>query len=48
MSGKLNILSAMKAKALMKGAASSSQNEKKRNMSALLDTRVVDDPEAYK
>ena len=32
----------------MKGATSSSQREKKRKRVALPDTRVVDDPEAYK
>ena len=32
----------------MKGAASSSQKEKKRKRGPLPDTRVVDDPEAYK
>ena len=32
----------------MKGAASSSQREKKRKRAALPDTRVVDDPEAYR
>ena len=48
MSRKLSIPSAKEAKALMKGAASSSQKERKRKKSALPDTRVVDDPEAYK
>ena len=48
MSGRISIPSAKEAKALMKGAASSSQREKKRNRAALPDTRVVDDPEAYK
>ena len=32
----------------MTGAASSSQREKKRKRVDLPDTRVVDDPEAYK
>ena len=48
MSGKLSIPSAKEAKALMKGAMSSSQREKKRKRVALPDTRVVDDPEVYK
>ena len=33
---------------MLKGAASSSQKEKKRKRGPLPDTRVVDDPEAYK
>ena len=48
MSGKLGIPSAKKAKALLKGAACSSQKEKKRKRSSLPDTRVVDDPQGYK
>ena len=48
MSGKLSIPSAKEAKALMKGAVSSSQREKKRKRVALPDTRVGDYPEAYK
>ena len=46
MSGKISIPSAKEAKALMKGAASLSQREKKRKRSALPDTRVGDDPKA--
>ena len=46
MSGKLSILSAKEAKALMRGAASSSYKGKKKKRSALPDTRVVDDLEA--
>ena len=48
MSGKFNIPSAKEARALLKGAASSLQKEKKRKRQAFLDTRVVDDPEGYK
>ena len=48
MSGKFSIPSTKEARALLKGAASSSQKEKKRKRQPLLDTRVVDDPEAYK
>ena len=48
MCGKLSIPLAKEAKALMKGAAISSQKERKRNRWALLDTRVIDGPEAYK
>ena len=48
MSGKFSIPSAKEAKALLKGAASSSQKEKKRKRQAFLDTRVIDDPEGYK
>ena len=48
MSGKFSIPSAKEAKKLLKGAASSSQKEKKRKRGPLPDTRVVDDPEAYK
>ena len=48
MSWKLSIPSAKEAKVLMKGAASLSQKERKRKRSDLPDTRVVDDPEAYK
>ncbi|KAL5550064.1 hypothetical protein UlMin_000240 [Ulmus minor] len=48
MSGKFSIPSAKEAKKLLKGAASSSQKEKKRKRGPLVDTRVVDDPEAYK
>ena len=48
MSGRINISSAKEAKLMMKGAASSSQREKKRKRVVLADTRVVDDPEAYK
>ena len=48
MSGKFSIPSAKDAKKLLKGAASSSQKEKKRKRGPLPDTRVVDDPEAYK
>ena len=33
---------------MLKGAASSSQKEKKRKRGPLPDTRVVDDPKAYK
>ena len=48
MSGKLSIPLDKEAKDLMKGAASSSQKEKKRKRSALPDTRVVDDPQGYR
>ena len=48
MSGKFSIPSTKEAKALLKDAASSSQKEKKRKRPALLDTRVVDDPEGYR
>ncbi|KAL5573130.1 hypothetical protein UlMin_022727 [Ulmus minor] len=48
MSGKFSIPFAKEAKQLLKGAASSSQKEKKRKRGPLPDTRVVDDPEAYK
>ena len=43
MSGNFSIPSAKEAKALLKGAASSSQKEKKRKRQALPDARVVDD-----
>ena len=48
MSRKLSIPSAKEAKALMKGVASSSQRENKRKRVALPNTRVMNDPEAYK
>ena len=48
MSRKLSIPSAKEAKALLKGAASSSQRERKRKRVALPDTSVVDDLEVYK
>ena len=48
MSGKFSISSTKEAKALLKGAASSSQKEKKRKRQAFPDTRVVNDPEGYK
>ena len=48
MSGRFSIPSAKDAKKLLKSAASSSQKEKKRKRAVLADTRVVDDPEAYK
>ena len=48
MSGKFSIPSAKEANQLLKGAASSSQKEKKRKRGPLPDTRVVDDPEAYR
>ena len=48
MSGKLSIPSAKEAKVLMKGAASSSQKEKKRKRYAFPNTRVVDNPEGYR
>ena len=48
MSGKFSIPSAKEAKLLLRGAASSSQKEKKRKRGPLPNTRVVDDPEAYK
>ena len=48
MSGRISISWAKEAKALMKGAASLSQREKKRKRVALPNTRVVDDPEVYK
>ena len=46
MSGKFSILLAKEAKALLEDAASSSQ--KKGKSKRLPDTKVVDDPEAYK
>ncbi|KAL5544751.1 hypothetical protein UlMin_008535 [Ulmus minor] len=48
MSGNFNIPSAKEAKQLLKGAASSSQKEKKRKRGPLPNTRVVNNPEAYK
>ncbi|KAL5575743.1 hypothetical protein UlMin_017442 [Ulmus minor] len=48
MSGKFSIPSTKEARALLKGAASSLQKEKKRKRQALPDKRVVDDPEGYK
>ena len=48
MSGKLSISSAKEAKALMKGAASSMQKERKQKRSALPNTRVIDDTKAHK
>ena len=45
--GKLGIPSAKEAKALLEGAASSSQKKSKRKRPQV-DTRVVDDPEGYK
>ena len=45
--GKLGIPSAKEARALVEGAASSSQKKGKRKR-PLPDTRVVDDPEGYK
>ena len=48
MSGRINIPSAKEAKLMMKGVTSSSQREKKRKRVVLPDTRVVEDPEAYK
>ena len=48
MSGKFSISSAKEDRALLKGATSSSQKEKKRKRSSLLNTRVVDDPVGYK
>ena len=48
MSGKFSISSAKEAKQLLKGAVSSSRNEKKRKRGPLADTWVVDDLEAYK
>ena len=48
MSGKLGISSAKEARALLEGAASSSQNKGKRKRLALPDTRVMDDLEGYK
>ena len=51
MSGKYGIPSAKEAKALLEGAASSLQKKekkRKRKRSTLSDTRVVDDPVAYK
>ena len=47
MKGKLGIPSAKEAKALLEGAASSSQKRGKRKR-PLADTRVVDDPEGYR
>ena len=44
MSGRISISLAKEAKALMKGAAISSQREKKRKRVALPDTRVMDNP----
>ena len=46
--GKLGIPSAKEAKALLEGAASSSQKKGKRKRGPQVDTRVVDDPEGYK
>ena len=46
--GKLGILSAKEAKALLEGATSSSHKKGKRKRLDLPDTRVVDDPEGYK
>ena len=48
MSGSFSIPSAKKAKALLKGMASSSQKEKKRKRQALPNTRVMDDLEGYR
>ena len=48
MSGSFSIPSAKEAKALLKGATSSSQKEKKRKRQALPDTWVVDDLEGYR
>ena len=48
MSGKFSISSTKEARVLLKGAASSSQKEKKRKRQVFPDTRVVDDPEGYK
>ena len=48
MSGKFSIPSAKEAKKLLKGAGISSQKEKKRKRGPLVDTRVINDPEAYK
>ena len=48
MSGKLGIPSTKEARALLEGEASSSQKKGKRKRPALLDTRVVDDPEGYR
>ena len=48
MSGSFSIPFAKEAKALLKGAASSSQKEKKMKRQALPDTRVIDDPEGYR
>ncbi|KAL5565741.1 hypothetical protein UlMin_028905 [Ulmus minor] len=45
--GKLGIPSAKEAKALLEGAASSSQKKSKRKRPQV-DTRVIDDPEGYK
>ena len=48
-SAKFSIPSAKEARALLKGATSSSQKkEKKRKRQALPDTRVIDDPEGYR
>ena len=48
MSRKIGIPSAKEARALLEGAASSSQKKGKRKRPALPDTWVVDDPEGYK
>ena len=48
MSRHFSIPSAKEAKALLKGAASSSQKENKRKRHALPDTQVVDDPQGYR
>ena len=46
--GKLGIPSAKEARALLEATASSSHKKGKRKRLALLDIRVVDDPEGYK
>ena len=48
MSGKLGIPSAKDSRALLEGAASSSQKKGKRKRLTLLNTRVTDDPKGYK
>ena len=48
MSGRFSIPLAKEAKALLEGAASSSQKKGKRKRSSIPDTKVVDDPEGYK
>lgn len=48
MNGKLGVLLAKEARALLKCAVSLLQKKKKRKRSSLLDTRVMDDPLGYK
>ena len=48
MSGSFSIPFAKEARALLKGAVSSSQKEKKKKRHALPDTKVVDEPKGYR